>query len=131
MMIYISFSEFTSLYSNVSSLLKMEENNTSIQETNFISEDKFTTNFANFNNEFDSEHLVGTMVVFFGTILLIVGGAVCCWYRYVRNARENNDDTENANSGQVWDGSARRDTLVLNLRRQSRRDTLILPFTLH
>ena len=118
-------------------VITMEENNTSVEDANSILKDNFPINFANFNNDrFDYQNVVGTMVVFFGTILLIVGGAICCWYRYFRNREEDNADPENANSSLRYDGNGRRDTLVLNMtemkRRQSRRDTLVLPlFTLH
>lgn len=98
---------------------------------------KVGTDFGHMGNNFDTKHLIGTMIVFWGTISLIIGGAIYCWYRYFRNNIEDlngEEDPENptANAGGRYDGSTRRDTLILNLRRQSRRDTLsILPFTLH
>ena len=98
---------------------------------------KGETDLGHFENTFDTKHLIGTMIVFWGTISLIFGGAIYCWYRYFRNHTEDvngEEDPENGATGNGngrYDGTTRRDTLILNLRRQSRRDTLILPFTLH
>ena len=119
----------------VSTLLwtKMNKHNTSIVEDNANINNTDRIDLDNFGNTFDSKHLIGTMVVFWGTILFIIGGAVYCWYRYFRNGDSRTaEDQENQTNDLRYDGSnTRRDTLILNLRRQSRRDTLILPFTLH
>ena len=115
----------------------MEEHNT----TNFTENNNNTTVENNFGMDlkslgkdiFDSKHIVGSLVVFWGTILLIVGAAVYCWYRYFCNAGEDEMNTRNEdveNNDYRLDNS-RRNTLVLNLRRQSRRETLILPFPFH
>ena len=98
---------------------------------------KVRTDFGHLGNNFDTKHLIGTMIVFWGTISLIVGGAIYCWYRYFRNHTEDGNGEEDPENGATgngngrYDGATRRDTLILNLRRQSRRDTLILPFSLH
>ena len=102
----------------------MEGNNTSTQEVSSVSEDKFSMDFAQLSIAFDSKHLIGTIIVFCGTIMFIVGGAIYCWYRYFRNHEENNEETENTNSGLPYDPNLRRDTLVLNFRRMSRRISL-------
>ena len=109
-----------------------------MDETNStLTMNKVGTDYGQLGNTFDTKHLIGTMIVFWGTISIIIGGAIYCWYRYFRNHTEEvtgeedpeNDATGNANGR--YDGATRRDTLIMNLRRASRRDTLILPFTLH
>lgn len=107
---------------------QMAENSTSALGTG--SDESFAEmDLDSFAKTFASKHLIGTLLVFCGTILMIAGGAAYCWCRYFR--RDSNDDMGNANNGMVYDGANRRDTVVLNLRRQSRRDTLVLPFILH
>jgi hypothetical protein len=113
-------------------ITKMEQYNASnfTETTNSSTEEKkYGTGFESLGNDiFDSKHLAISMVVFWGTILLIVGGAAYCWCRCIRNGETRNDDQEN---NEIRVDNTRRDTVILNLRRQSRRDTLILPFTLH
>ena len=114
----------------------MEEyNNSNFTDTNNNTtvETKFGMGLEDLGKDiFDTKHMARSLVVFWGTIFLIVGGAVCCWLKYFRNGETSDDDPENneLRLDETRRGS-RRDTLILNLRRQSRRDTLILPFTLH
>ena len=106
---------------------KMAENSTFVQETG-ANESLDDMDLQDFATTFASKHMFGTLIVFCGTILLIVGGAICCWCRYFR--RDSNQGIGlNSTNEPLYDGANRRDTLVLNLRRQSRRDTLsVLPF---
>ena len=105
----------------------MAGNSTSVQGTG--SNESFAEmDLDDFANTFASKHMLGTLMIFCGTILIIVGGAICCWCRYFRRDR-NQGIGLNSTNEPIYDGANRRDTLVLNLRRQSRRDTLsVLPF---
>ena len=102
-------------------------------------EEKQPLDLVNLSTTFDSKQLIGTMIVFWGTIFLIIGGAIYCWYRYFRNndhlggPASSFEDPENQTSEARQDkGCARRDTLILNLRRQSRMGSLLpAPFALH
>ena len=111
-------------------LSKMSENATSIQSG--MAAAKNSTVDSTNTATHDSDHFVGALAIFVGTILLIGVLFTYCWFRCLWRSMAAHD-TEAANGG-VNNDTPRRDTLVVTLntqRRFTRWNALDLPFSVY